>query len=156
MLNYSQLSAAIAEKRILFGIYPLSDAGLRLAVEKAEAGFKVVCFDYRQLRLDMLRRGVSFLQEISSPRLKALVDSGMITPSGDLSGISSADFLALALSSPDSGELDSITGAVADHIRPGHIVVLAGGLPAESVRTSLDSYLAPRGLRPDRDYYFAS
>ena len=68
---------AKAERReALFGIVGLGYVGLPLAVELANAGYRVLGFDVQQKVVDGLNAGQSHIQDVSDAQLQAVVKAG--------------------------------------------------------------------------------
>jgi len=60
------------------GIIGLGYVGLPLAVEFAKAGFSVTGIDVQESKIAQLRRGESYIQDVSSDVLKALVKAAKL------------------------------------------------------------------------------
>ena len=62
------------DRSALIGIVGIGYVGLPLAVVFAEAGFKVVGVDPAKEKVDAINRGESYILDVDSERVKALVD----------------------------------------------------------------------------------
>ena len=81
--------------------------GLPLAVRAVEVGHAVVGFDLDKDRVDRLRRGESFIDDITDADLAAAVHSGRYTPSdepADLAGFTVA-VVCVPVSAPKCGNV---------------------------------------------------
>ena len=58
--------------------------GLPLAVTFAEAGFEVVGVDPLADKVDAINRGESYILDVESAKVKALVDAGKLSANTDL------------------------------------------------------------------------
>ena len=69
-----------AESRdVLFGIIGLGYVGLPLAVELAQAGYRVLGFDVSQRVVDGLNNGRSHVKDVPDAQLKEIIASGRFT-----------------------------------------------------------------------------
>ena len=76
------LKARIASGDACVGILGLGYVGLPLAVEFGAAGLSVMGFDLSEGKVASLNRGESYIQDVESARLKALVDKGKVKAKG--------------------------------------------------------------------------
>ena len=68
----------IQDKSAVIGVVGLGYVGLPLAISFAEAGFRVIGIDNQQSKLDMLYKGVSYIDDISSSQVESAVRSGKL------------------------------------------------------------------------------
>jgi UDP-N-acetyl-D-glucosamine dehydrogenase len=137
--------------------------GVPLAYTFGDAGEKVILVDVKQSIVETLNRGESHIKDVSSERLKPLVEAGMIRATADFSEISGAEAILIAVPTPLSRQrepdLSYIEGAarsLAPHIRAGHVVVLESttypGTTNEVLRPILE---AGSGLTAGKDFHLA-
>jgi UDP-N-acetyl-D-mannosaminuronic acid dehydrogenase/UDP-N-acetyl-D-glucosamine dehydrogenase len=104
--------------------------GLPLAVRAVEVGHTVVGFDLDKARVDRLRRGASFIDDITDADLAAILDTGRYLPSddpADLAGFTVAVVCVptpLRDGAPDLTYIEDAARLLAPHLRPGACVVL--------------------------------
>jgi UDP-N-acetyl-D-glucosamine dehydrogenase len=105
--------------------------GLPLAQVFAEAGRRVVLVDVDAERVDRIRRGDSYIEDVPSPALRRLVGELGVEATTDYDIVRDADAILIALPTPLSRQREpdlSIVLAASDEIakrlRPGHLVVL--------------------------------
>ena len=67
------------------GVIGLGYVGLPLAVEMGHAGFRVTGFDVDEKRVHELMRGRSYIQDVPTADVRALVRSGHLTATTDFS-----------------------------------------------------------------------
>src|ERR1044072_3312578 len=104
------------------GIVGLGYVGLPLAVEFAEAGQRVVGIDTNQARVNQLRAGESYIEDIPSERLQAVASHSDATPPP--SRLAQCDAIIIALPppltanrEPDLGPLIGAAQSVADALQ---------------------------------------
>jgi UDP-N-acetyl-D-mannosaminuronic acid dehydrogenase/UDP-N-acetyl-D-glucosamine dehydrogenase len=104
--------------------------GLPLAVRAVEVGHTVVGFELDKTRVDRLRRGQSFIDDISDADLGAILATGRYTPTddpADLAGFTTAVVCVptpLRDGAPDLSYIEDAARLLAPHVRPGACVVL--------------------------------
>jgi UDP-N-acetyl-D-glucosamine dehydrogenase len=142
------------------GIVGLGYVGLPLAVAFAEAGDDVVGLDVDQRKIAALRAGESYVEDISSERLRA-VDGRIAATSrhGDLAGVE-AIIIAVptpltANREPDLGPLLDSARAVAGVLVEGQLVVLESTTYPGTTREQLVPLLEESGLKAGRDFHLA-
>ncbi|WP_285115797.1 nucleotide sugar dehydrogenase [Leifsonia sp. fls2-241-R2A-40a] len=74
--------------------------GLPVAMRAVEAGYTVVGLDVDQRRIDGLRRGESYVDDISSATLTAAIESGSYTPSDDYADAEGFDVAVITVPTP--------------------------------------------------------
>jgi UDP-N-acetyl-D-glucosamine dehydrogenase len=90
-----------AEKReALFGIIGLGYVGLPLAVELANAGFKVLGYDISQRVVDGLNQGKSHIKDISDAQLQKVVKAGRFSATTDPSRLGEPDAISICVPTP--------------------------------------------------------
>ncbi|MEX0850828.1 MAG: nucleotide sugar dehydrogenase [Gaiellaceae bacterium] len=137
--------------------------GVPLAQVFAAAGKKVVLVDVDPKRVEQLNRGESYIEDVSSETLEALVESGHITATTDYDELREADAILIALPTPLSRQrepdlriLVSAAEQISTRLRPGHLVVVESttypGTTREQVLPALE---AGSGLTAGKDFHLA-
>ncbi len=140
------------------GIIGAGYVGLPLAVAFAEAGDSVTCVDVAQERVDQLTRGMSYVEDIPSERLKPLVESGLLLATTEFGDLREADTLIIAVPTPlteggkpDLGAVESAAKSLADVLRPGQLVILESTTYPGTTRDRLVPLLEKSGLKAGKD-----
>jgi UDP-N-acetyl-D-glucosamine dehydrogenase len=104
--------------------------GVPLAQVFAEAGRSVLLVDVDPDRVEQLRRGESYIEDVPSETLRRLVDDGLAATT-DYDELREADAILIALPTPLSKQREpdltivlAATEEIAKRLRPGHLVVL--------------------------------
>jgi UDP-N-acetyl-D-glucosamine dehydrogenase len=136
--------------------------GLPLATAFASAGVRVVCIDADAMKVDAVRAGRSYVEDVPSGLLADLVASGMLTAERDMAAAGDAEAIVLCLPTPLSRhrepDLRILSGAarsLADHLRPGQLVVLESTTFPGTTRDVLRPILEGGGLRAGDDFHLA-
>jgi UDP-N-acetyl-D-glucosamine dehydrogenase len=136
--------------------------GVPLAQVFAEAGVPTVLVDVDQGRVDTLLRGESYIEDVSSEELAPLIESGVISATTDYDALRETDAVLIALPTPLSTNREpdlsivlSATRAIAERLRPGHLVVLESTTYPGTTREELQPLLEASGLRAGTDFNLA-
>src|SRR5919112_3597295 len=142
------------------GIVGLGYVGLPLAVEFAEAGQRVVGIDVNQARVDQLRAGESYIEDIPNERLQAV--ASRIEATTRTSRLAQCDAIIIAVPTPltanrepDLAPLISAAQSVADALQPGQLVVLESTTYPGTTRERVLPILEETGLVAGRDFHVA-
>ncbi|MSO58395.1 MAG: nucleotide sugar dehydrogenase [Thermoleophilia bacterium] len=136
--------------------------GVPLAQVFAEAGRRVVLVDVDAGRVARLLAGDSYIEDVPSERLRALVANGLHATT-DYDVLAAADAIVIALPTPLSKQREpdlsivrSATRAIATRLRVGHLVVLESTTYPGTTRDELLPLLEEgSGLVAGRDFYLA-
>jgi UDP-N-acetyl-D-glucosamine dehydrogenase len=136
--------------------------GVPLAQVFAEAGVGTVLVDVDAERVAELGRGESYIEDVSSAQLAPLVESGALTATTDYDAVRDADAILVALPTPLSANREpdlsivlSATQAIAERLRPGHLVVLESTTYPGTTREEVLPLLAAGGLEVGKDFHLA-
>jgi UDP-N-acetyl-D-glucosamine dehydrogenase len=136
--------------------------GVPLAETFGAVGHSIVLVDVQPDRVDMLNRGESYVGDVSSERVKELVDAGRLRATLDYEELRDADAILIALPTPlsDQREPDltivlDATRDIAKRLRKGHLVVLESTTYPGTTREKLMPILGESGLKAGEDFHLA-
>jgi UDP-N-acetyl-D-glucosamine dehydrogenase len=161
--KYERDLLAKAESRTaLIGIVGLGYVGLPLAMEFAQAGYRVCGFDVTKRVVDGINAGRSHIQDVPSAQLAELVKAGKISATTDLARLKEPDCIAICVPTPLSKTRDpdisfvaSATDSVAKSIRPGQAIVLQSTTYPGTTRELMLPALEKGGLKVGKDFFLA-
>ncbi len=143
------------------GIIGLGYVGLPLAVAFAEAGADVVGVDVSAATVEALSRGESTIEDIPSERLAALIGKSLSVAT-DGAALGECDAVVICVPTPlahqrepDLSYVDSAGRTVAEHLRPGQLVVLESTTYPGTTRERLGPILEESGLVAGADFHLA-
>jgi UDP-N-acetyl-D-glucosamine dehydrogenase len=151
------------EKRTArLGVIGLGYVGLPLAVELAQAGFEVFGVDIDESRVRQLNQGKSYIQDVQTADVRALVRKGLLHASTDFSILRKCDTVNICVPTPLSKQRDpdvSFIVAAAEQVKKylhkGMLVILE----STTYPGTTDELLLPMLERPDfkvgRDFFLA-
>ncbi|HEX7625692.1 MAG TPA: nucleotide sugar dehydrogenase [Gaiellaceae bacterium] len=137
--------------------------GVPLAATFAEAGGRVLIIDVQPRVVEALNNGVSHIEDISSERMSALVEKGLIVASTDYEQVKHAHAVLIALPTPlsrqrepDLGYVESASRSLAPVLQRGQVVILESttwpGTTREIVQPILEQ---GSGLKAGVDFHLA-
>jgi len=151
------------DRSALVGVVGIGYVGLPLAVVFAEAGFKVIGVDPIKEKVDAINRGESYILDVDSERVKALVEAGKLSASTDYSVLEEVDAVSICVPTPlrKAGDPDlsfivSASNSLAPYLHKGMVVVLESstypGTTREMVLPALETV---SGLKVCDDFFLA-
>jgi len=142
------------------GIVGLGYVGLPLAVAFAEAGRDVVALDVDPRKVEALRAGRSYVEDIPSERLQAVV--GRIEVTTRPAALANAEAILICVPTPltanrepDLGPLLDAGQALAGVLQTGQLVILESTTYPGTTRERLLPLLEESGLAAGRDFALA-
>jgi UDP-N-acetyl-D-mannosaminuronic acid dehydrogenase/UDP-N-acetyl-D-glucosamine dehydrogenase len=134
--------------------------GLPLAVRAVEVGHTVVGFELDKDRVDRLRAGRSFIDDIGDDDLAAALATGRYRPTDDPAEIAGFDTAVVCVptplrdGAPDLTYVESAARLIAPHVRAGSTVVLESTTyPGTTEEVFAPILEAGSGLRAGPDFH---
>ena len=156
------LKARISSGEARVGILGLGYVGLPLAVEFAADGLNVTGFDLSERKIASLNRGESYIQDVETVKLKAMVDQGRLKATTDFTKIKDCDALIICVPTPLSKTKDpdlemvvSATRRIAENMRAGQLVVLESTTYPGTTDELILPMLSEKGLKVGVDFFLA-
>jgi UDP-N-acetyl-D-glucosamine dehydrogenase len=150
-----------AERRqIQFGIVGLGYVGLPLAVELAEAGYRVLGFDINPDVVEGLNAGRSHVKDVTDAQLRKQCERFSATT--DMSRLSEPDVISICVPTPlskfkdpDVSYIVAATEAVKQRLRRGQAIILESTTYPGTTREIMLPALESTGLRVGHDFFLA-
>ena len=156
------LLAKAEDRTALFGIVGLGYVGLPLAIEFANAGFRVLGFDVSHKVVDALNAGRSHIQDVPSAAVAAVVKSGKFAATADLARLNEPDAVSICVPTPLSKTKDpdvsyvlAATESVKRALRRGQLIVLESTTYPGTTRELMLPALEGTGLKVGEDFFLA-
>jgi UDP-N-acetyl-D-glucosamine dehydrogenase len=154
------LESRIRDKSADIGVVGLGYVGLPLALAFAEAGFNVTGVDADKGRVNKITRGVSYLLDIESARLKKAVNKGRLRATTSQSALRRVDTIIICVPTPltktkepDLTYIVNATNDIARFLRLGHLVILESTTYPGTTREVVLPLLESTGLKVGVDYF---
>jgi UDP-N-acetyl-D-glucosamine dehydrogenase len=152
-----------AERRqIQFGIVGLGYVGLPLAVELAQAGYRVLGFDVNRQVVDGLNSGHSHVKDVTDAQLQAAMQCGRFTATFDMGRLSEPDAISICVPTPlskfkdpDVSYIVAATDSVKKKLRRGQAIILESTTYPGTTREIMLPALESTGLQVGHDFFLA-
>jgi UDP-N-acetyl-D-glucosamine dehydrogenase len=137
--------------------------GVPLAATFGEAGKRVLLVDVQKPVVDALNRGESHIEDVSSERLTALTEQGLVVATNDYELIKQAHAIMIALQTPlsrqrepDLSYIESAGRSLAPVLQRGQVVILESTTWPGTTREILQPILEEgSGLKAGEDFHLA-
>ena len=144
------------------GIVGAGYVGLPLAQVFADAGNQVLLVELSPEKIELVKRGESYIRDVESADLKRLVDAGSIEITSDYDELKEVEAILIALQTPLSAQrepdLSIVLGATEDlasRLQKGQLVVLESTTYPGTTRERLQPILERSGLKAGEDFHLA-
>jgi UDP-N-acetyl-D-glucosamine dehydrogenase len=129
-------------------------------VEFAKAGFEVIGIDLLESKVARLQAGESYVQDVSSKEVGALVDAGKIRATTDFSVIAELDTINICVPTPlrktkdpDMSYIVSACEEIAKYFHPGMLAILESTTYPGTTGELVLPMLSKGGLEVGRDFF---
>jgi UDP-N-acetyl-D-glucosamine dehydrogenase len=156
------LQNKIAGRGAVVGVIGLGYVGLPLAVEFASAGHRVIGFDVDTPRTEVINKGVSYIPDVPTESIKALVEKGSLSATTDFSQLAETDAVIICVPTPlrktkepDISYILAAAEQVAAHLHSPQLVILESTTYPGTTNEVLLPMLEETGLKLDEDFFLA-
>ena len=153
----ASFSDRIRTRDAKIGIIGLDYAGLPLAIAFADAGFDVTGIDVSTERVEAVNDRRSYLVDVPEERYDV---EGTLTATADYGAVEDLDAITICVPTPlsktrtpDLGYVVKAATSVAEHLRPGQLIILQSTTYPGTTEEVIVPILEQRGLRVGRDFH---
>ena len=158
----NDLETLISEKKARIGVIGLGYVGLPLIVEFCLKGFEGIGFEVDDKRTAEVNAGRSYIVDVKSEDLKKCIDNGKLTATTDFSRLSECDVIMICVPTPlrktkdpDMSYILAAGEEIAEHMRPGQLVILESTTYPGTTDEILQPMLEAKGAKLDVDFLLA-
>jgi len=163
MTTKDLLIEKLKDKKAHIAILGLGYVGLPLAVVFGEAGFNVTGIDPDGRKVDALDKGISYIPDVKTEAIDALVKSGSLKATTDFSVLKDMDAVSICVPTPlrktgdpDMSYILSATEELAKYVHKDMVIVLESTTYPGTTREVLLPMLTEKsGLKVGEDVYIA-
>jgi len=126
------------------------------------AGYSVTGIDVDVRKVEALRKGKSYIEDVPSAHIAALVRKGALQATTDFSAVAELDALSICVPTPlrKTGDPDlsfivDVTNEIAKYLHPGMVIVLESTSYPGTTREILLPRCEERGLKVGTDLFLA-
>jgi UDP-N-acetyl-D-glucosamine dehydrogenase len=152
----------IERREARVGVVGLGYVGLPLAVELARSGFHVVGIDLDSRKVASLLAGRSYIADVPSSELSALIASGRLGATTDFAAVRDLDSISICVPTPlrktkdpDLSYIISATQQIAAYLRSGTLVILESTTYPGTTEELVQPLLEAGGLKAGTDFFLA-
>ena len=131
MTTKDTLIEKLKEKKAHIAVLGLGYVGLPLAVVFGEAGFSITGIDPDARKVDSINKGISYIPDVKTESVTALVNSGNLTATTDFSVLKEMDAISICVPTPlrktgdpDMSYILSATEELAKYVHEDMVIVL--------------------------------
>jgi UDP-N-acetyl-D-glucosamine dehydrogenase len=158
----AELLSKIIERRAVIGVIGLGYVGLPLAVEFGRGGMTVIGFDLDQSRIDTINGGRSYIPDVPTEMVLALVERKKLSATTDFSRLAETDAVIICVPTPlrktkepDISYILAASEQVKTYLHMPQLVVLESTTYPGTTDEVLLPMLEETGLALDKDFYVA-
>jgi UDP-N-acetyl-D-glucosamine dehydrogenase len=152
----------IRDKSAQIAVAGMGYVGLPLAVAFAEAGFRVTGLDVQQKKVDAVNRGETYIEDITSEKLREVIAGGKLAASTDFSLLSEADCVSICVPTPIDEHnvpvtkyVSTVADSVAEYMRKEQLVILESTTYPGTTEEIVLPTLEITGKKVGRDFFLA-
>ena len=156
------LKTKLENRRATAAVIGLGYVGLPLAMEIAAAGFKVIGIDLDANKIAALKRGQSYILDVSQKQVADTVAADQFTPTTDFSALAQADTVSICVPTPLSKSRDpdisfilSATEEIRKYLHRNQLIVLESTTYPGTTDELIVPELEGAGLKVGADFYVA-
>ncbi|MDP2913204.1 MAG: nucleotide sugar dehydrogenase [Candidatus Omnitrophota bacterium] len=157
-----ELENKILKKKAKIGIIGLGYVGLPLAITFFKSGFKVYGIDIDEDRVVRLKKGKSYILDVSSSDIKEAMASGRLVVSTDFSLIKALDAVIICVPTPlyktkepDVSYIAAAVEKIKRYMKRGQLVVLESTTYPGTTEEVMLPVLESGGKKEGKDFYLA-
>ena len=158
----STLHERISDRTAKVGVVGMGYVGLPLAVEFGQAGFRVTGIDLDARKVHQLNAGESYIQDVPTSAVAALVRAGKLTATTDPGAVRDFDTINICVPTPlrktkdpDLSYVVSAVEAIAGHLHKGMLVILESTTYPGTTEEVVQPILEKTGLKAGVDFFLA-
>jgi UDP-N-acetyl-D-glucosamine dehydrogenase len=157
-----RLQERLEDRSARLGVIGLGYVGLPLAVSMAEKGFRVTGFELDPGKVERLLAGESYIIDVPSATVAALVASGHLTATTDMDRLADMDVMDICVPTPlgktrdpDISYIQAAVEAIAPRMHDGVLVILESTTYPGTTEEVIVPRLSDVGREVGRDFFVA-
>ena len=155
----NELITLITNKKAHIGVIGLGYVGLPLLVEFASKGFQSTGFEVDKTKADKINSGTSYIGDVTSQRLKEVVDARRLRATTDFDHLSECDAIIICVPTPlrktkepDVSFILAAAEEITKRLRRGHLIILESTTYPGTTDEVLLPMFEQKGLKLDEDF----
>lgn len=156
------LKNLIEKKEVKLAIMGLGHVGLPLALEFCQAGFKVFGLDKDEERIEKLRKGFSYITDITDNEIVEVIKKNNFFPTTSFKILSSVDIICICVPTPlnknrepDLTYIHQAVEKIYKYLRKPQLIILESTTYPGTTEEIILPKLEEKGLKAGKDFYLA-
>jgi len=152
----------LKSKRAHLGVVGLGYVGLPLAVEFANAGFRVTGFDLSEEKTRAVGEGRSYVRDVTEESLRRAIEGGRLVATSDFSTLAETDCVNICVPTPlrktrdpDVSYIVAAVEEIAKHLHPGMLIILESTTYPGTTDELILPMLEATGYKVGQDFFLA-
>lgn len=152
----------INDRQFTVAVVGLGYVGLPLAVEFAKANIKTYGIDVDPRKIDSLREGRNYIQDISDDVVRDVIERGLLEATTDFAVVQQSDVIYICVPTPftankepDISYIVQASEAIAENLRGGQCIILKSTTFPNTTEGYVQPILERKGLKVGEDFYLA-
>ena len=144
------------------GVVGLGYVGLPLAVVLGEAGYQVIGLDVDPAKIELLRDGKSYIEDIDDEIMSRLVDNGHLRFTTEYADLAEVDGVSICVPTPlrktgdpDLSYIISVSKALREVLHSGMLIILESTTYPGTTRELVQPEMESTGLKVGEDLFLA-
>lgn len=158
--HHQSLKQLIAARDARVAVVGLGYVGLPLALTAFDEGFDTTGVDLNPDRVERISQGDQVISYLAPDRIAQAVNSGRFRATQDAAALADADIILICVPTPlteaqdpDMRFVAAAAQTIAQHLRPGQLVVLESSVWPGATTTLVQPILEAGGLRAGSDFF---
>jgi UDP-N-acetyl-D-glucosamine dehydrogenase len=156
------LMEKIKTKKAVIGVVGMGYVGLPLAVEFAKKGFTVYGIDLLEEKINMLKKGKSYIIDVKDSEVRECIKKGNFIPTTDYSVAKKTDCISIAVPTPlqkskdpDISYITSSMNSIRKYLHKDMLVVLESTTYPGTTRELIADEIEKEGYKVGKDIFVA-
>jgi UDP-N-acetyl-D-glucosamine dehydrogenase len=158
----NDLRERIGAREARIGVIGLGYVGLPLALEFARKGFHVTGIDLNALKIETLRKGSSYIEDVPASQVRDATSRGLFEVTTDFAALAQCDVIHVCVPTPltrakdpDVSHMASAMEEIRKRLRTGQLIVLGSTTYPGTTHELFVPLLESTGLRLGVDFSLA-
>lgn len=159
---FNEIDGKIKNKKAVVTVMGLGYVGLPIALEFARKGFSVNGLDNNPRRIETLRKGGSYINDIPAKEIKDTLKHGRFNATEDASVLGRSDAVIICVPTPlrkvkdpDISYVVAAGRTMAKYVKKGQLIILESTTYPGTTRELVKPMLEKKGLKAGTDFFLA-
>ncbi|GED68298.1 UDP-N-acetyl-D-glucosamine dehydrogenase [Brevibacillus reuszeri] len=160
MGRFEELKQKIQQKTAKVGVIGLGYVGLPLAIETVKSGYTVIGVDLHSGKVESLKAGISYVQDISNETLQECLSTNRFHPTTDYRVIEELDAISICVPTPlspnqdpDTSYITNVVNEIKRYMKNGLLITLESTTYPGTTEELIQREFEKLGYRAGVDFF---